>query len=311
MSYCYKGSQALLCIFVLFFSSCSLILEEKKKTKKTIRKRPVQQFSGVRKKAALLTFLNESPYGGEELAMMATEELREALSKTQLFIMTNQGNKIFGSSKEIYAGGGLKLSQLYRQAKTAGIHFVIFGRIIESRVREKKDEIGFVRRVQSYADSKIEIRLFDVNSNKEAYSSVVEGYADDEVHRFFASSRQSQLAYRQNLLEHGVKVAVRKSVPKIVQTSAKLDWVGRVAKIIGKKIYINAGRRSGLQINDVLKAMTEGSEIYDPTTGGLIGISKGEIKGTLEIIDYFGPDGSIAILHSGGAVHEGDFVQLY
>jgi hypothetical protein len=51
--------------------------------------------------------------------------------------------------------------------------------------------------------------------------------------------------------------------------------------------------------------------VFDPETGALIGISKGEVKGTLEITDYFGPDGAISILHSGGSVTEGDFVQLY
>ena len=106
-------------------------------------------------------------------------------------------------------------------------------------------------------------------------------------------------------------MAVRRSIPRIAEVSAKLDWIGRVARIIGNKIYINAGRSSGLQISDILKVMTEGQDIYDPETGALIGISKGEVKGTIEIIDYFGEDGSIAILHSGGSVQENDFVQLY
>ena len=104
---------------------------------------------------------------------------------------------------------------------------------------------------------------------------------------------------------------MRKSVPRILKVASKLDWVGRVARIIGNKIYVNAGRGSGLQIGDVLKVLTEGEEVYDPETGAMIGVSKGEVKGTVEIIDYFGPDGSIGILHSGGSVIEGDFVQLY
>ncbi len=295
---------------ILLLYSCSNIVKERN-YEGTIREMPHQHFAGVKKKAALLTFFNESPYGGEDLAITATEELRKELAETGRFILGNQGQKIFGLSKEVYAGGGVKLVQLSRKAKSAGINLVIFGRIIDARVREKRDEIGFVRQIKSYTESKIEIRLFDVNNNKEIYTSIFKGYADNSTYRFFAISRNSQLLYRRNLLRYGAKIAIRKSVPEILDISEKLDWVGRVAKIIGKKIYINAGRSSGIQISDVLKAMTEGNEIYDPDTGALIGISKGEIKGTLEVIDYFGPDGSIAILHSGGAVHEGDFVQLY
>jgi hypothetical protein len=84
-----------------------------------------------------------------------------------------------------------------------------------------------------------------------------------------------------------------------------------VAKIIGSKVYLNAGRDSGINVSDILKVVTEGQEIYDPETGAMIGVSKGDVKGTIEVIDYFGADGAIAILHSGGSVQEGDFVQLY
>ncbi len=41
----------------------------------------------------------------------------------------------------------MKLVQLTRQAKIAGVNFIIFGRVIDARVREKTDEIGIRRRV--------------------------------------------------------------------------------------------------------------------------------------------------------------------
>ena len=57
------------------------------------------------------------------------------------------------------------------------------------------------------------------------------------------------------------------AIPKILELASKLDWVGRVAKIIGSKVYLNAGRESGINIGDILKIITEGTEIYDPETG--------------------------------------------
>lgn len=270
-----------------------------------------QGFQTVKKKVALLTFFNESPYGGEDLGIIATEELRKELSRTGEFTVDPMAMKIFGSSKEVYAGGGVKLVQLSRRAKIEGVNLVVFGRVVEARVREKTDEIGFVRETKSFTEAKLEVRIFDVNSNKEIYTETLQGYADDQTYRFFAEGRENNLNQRRDLLRYGVRVAARKAVPRMLEIARKLDWVGRVAKIVGTRIYVNAGRESGLQIGDVLKVMTEGQEIFDPETGALIGISKGEIKGTVEIIDYFGPDGTIAIVHSGGSVVEGDFVQLY
>lgn len=268
-------------------------------------------FSGLKKKVALLPFFNESPFESEDLEVNATEELRNELSRTGEFLIDPTSYKLFGSSKEIYVGGGMKLVQLTRQAKIAGINFVIFGRVIDARVREKSDEIGFVRQTKSYTESKVEVRVFDVNAGKEIYTDTLNGSADDSTYRFFSSDREDYLSYRRDLLRYAVRVATRKSIPKVVELASKLDWVGRVAKIIGNKVYLNAGRDSGINIGDILKIITEGQEIYDPETGALIGMSKGDMKGTIEVVDYFGTDGAIAILHSGGQVLEGDFVQLY
>ncbi len=298
-------------LFILFFTGCSTGVIQRDNQGKRPRIQERKYFAGVKKKVALLSFFNESPFESEDLEVNATEELRTELSRTGEFIVDSSSSKLFGTSKEIYVGGGMKLVQLTRQAKIAGINFVIFGRVIDARVREKSDEIGIVRQTKSYTESKVEIRVYDVNAGKEIYTETLQGYADDSTYRFFSSDHEDYLTYRRELLRYAVRIAVRKSIPKVVELASKLDWIGRVAKIIGNKIYLNAGRESGINIGDILKIITEGTEIFDPETGALIGMSKGDMKGTIEVLDYFGSDGAIAILHSGGQVLEGDFVQLY
>jgi hypothetical protein len=268
-------------------------------------------FSPIKKKVALLEIYNESPFGKQDLAITATEELRREVSKTSDFVIDPEASALFGSSKEIYAGGGLKLAQLSRKAKLSGVNLVIFGRITHARVRQKADEIGFVRKTKSYAESVVEIRVFDVLANKEIFTDKMDGNINDSSFRFFMSQRDAHVDYRRGLLRYSVKIAIKRFTPKLSKLGQKLDWTGRVAKIIGSKIYLNAGRRSGLNLGDILKVMTEGQEIFDPESGALLGVSKGQVKGTLEVIDYFGPDGTVSILHSGGSVTEGDFVQLY
>lgn len=302
---------------VLLITSCSLGPVSRRtpldpgKARHNQPPQAVKDFNPIRKKIALLAFFNESPFGGEDLAIQATEEFRREISRTKDFLVDPSAAQIFGSSKEIYSGGGVKLAQLTRKAKMAGVNLVVFGRIIEARIRQASDEIGFVRKTKALAESRVEIKVFDVITSKELISEVVEGSVNDENHKFYVTEEEENHAYRQDLLRYSTRVAVRKFIPHISQIGSKLDWTGRVAKIIGTKIYINAGRDSGVNIGDILKVVTEGQDIYDPETGAMIGISKGDVKGTLEVTDYFGPDGTIAILHSGGAVTEGDFVQLY
>jgi hypothetical protein len=297
-------------LVILFFQACAPMTRRRPINQSGPIKR-VSDFNPIKKKIALLTFYNESEMGGDDLAIVATEEFRREISRSREFLIDPDAERIFGNSKEIYAGGGVKLVQLARKAKMSGVNIVIFGRIKEVRIRQKSDEVGFVRKVKSLAETYVEIKAYDVLSNKELFTETVDGNISDDNLKFYQSPTEDNLAYRQELLRYSVKVAVRKFVPKIVKIGSRLDWVGRVAKIIGTRIYINAGRSSGINIGDILKVITEGQEVYDPESGAMIGVSQGEVKGTLEVVDYFGDDGAITILHSGGSVTEGDFVQLY
>lgn len=299
----------LLMVF-MFLESCAPITRRRPINQANNLNR-VSQFNPIKKKIALLTFYNESPMGGEDLAIVSTEEFRREIGKSREFLVDSDAENIFGNSKEIYAGGGVKLVQLARKAKMSGVNIVVFGRIKEARVRQKSDEIGFVRKVKSLAETFVEIKAYDVLANKELFTETVDGNISDDNLKFYKGETEDNLAYRQELLRYSVKVAVRKVVPKIIQLGTRLDWMGRVAKIIGTKIYLNAGRSSGINLGDIMKVITEGQEVYDPESGAMIGTSQGEVKGTLEVVDYFGPDGAICILHSGGSVTEGDFVQLY
>ena len=66
--------------------------------------RPTQakDFNPIRKKIALLAFFNESPFGGEDLAIQATEEFRREVSRTRDFIIDPGAAQILVNSKGIY-----------------------------------------------------------------------------------------------------------------------------------------------------------------------------------------------------------------
>ena len=99
--------------------------------------------------------------------------------------------------------------------------------------------------------------------------------------------------------------------PQIISSLGKISWEGRIAAISGDRIYLNVGRISGLEVGDLLKVSDEGDDIYDPESGGHIGKVPGRMKGTLEVISYFGNDGAIAVIHSGSGFKENDKIELY
>src|SRR5690606_31263465 len=127
----------LLISFAFLFSCSQPVVQRDYEGRRQNPVNTASTFQTVKKKVALLTFFNESPYGGDDLGIVTTEELRNELARTGEFIVDPMAMKIFGSSKEVYAGGGVKLVQLSRRAKVEGVNLVIFGRVVEARVREK------------------------------------------------------------------------------------------------------------------------------------------------------------------------------
>jgi hypothetical protein len=105
--------------------------------------------------------------------------------------------------------------------------------------------------------------------------------------------------------------AVSFLVGDVVRAVEKMTWEGRIAKVLGGKVYINAGKVSGLANGDILKVLSVGDDIFDPVTGAFLGRAQGQLKGTLEVVDFMGTDGAVAEVHTGGNISEGDLVQLY
>ena len=308
-------SPVIFLVALFSLQNCQLLHPPPPTSSSTALARPPKEknvFSAnVKKRVALLTFFNESHLGGDDLGIVATEELRRELSRAPEFLLPPPTEQNWSQSKEIYAAGGSKLPRLSHRAKAMGYNFILYGRIISADMKELNDEIGLIRETQSYTQAKVEIRLFDINTNKNVYTGVLKGHADDRSVYFLGQNREQKLDYRRQLLRYAVRIAVRRAIPPLIKIAEQVNWVGRVAKIIGNKIYLNAGRKSGIQIGDIMRVVTDGEKVHDPETGSLIGISKGELKGTIEVVDYFGPDGAVAVLHSGGGIIEGDFVQLY
>jgi hypothetical protein len=157
----------------------------------------------------------------------------------------------------------------------------------------------------------LEIRVFDVFTNREIFAEQISGEEESSTFRKFASEDDSYRDFRDQNLAKGLYRAVDEVAPKIISLANRLNWQGKVAKVEGQNIYLNSGRLSGLKIGDVLSVVTPGSEIFDPQTGAQLGISRGIIKATVEVVDYFGDDGALANLLSGGTIREGDQVELY
>ena len=92
-----------------------------------------------------------------------------------------------------------------------------------------------------------------------------------------------------------IDLAIELVSDDVLKTILDLDWHARIASVEGDKVFIDAGRLSGLQQGDVLQVYAPGEQIIDKTTKQSLGRTKGDFKGELKVSELFGVDAAWAV----------------
>jgi hypothetical protein len=267
-------------------------------------------FAGPKKKVVILNLWNDTPVLQEGLGNYAAEELRRGLTLTQRVLIPAEG-KVDLNTQDFIQGEQVKVAQLIREGRRLGVSILVIGRITRVAFRQSGDEIGLLRQKQSQASATLEVKVFDVVGGREILAVTRSGEATDKSLTAFEGNDVNTPEYRAELNKAAVQLGVANLVPELIQAVHKMTWQGRIAKIVGPKVYVNAGRDSGLMGGDILKVLTTGDDVYDPHTGTYLGRSPGQLKGTLEVVDFLGNDAARSRIHTGGNFQESDIVQLY
>lgn len=276
-----------------------------------VRDLPMEAREGeeLRKRLVILPFLDSELSRSQNVVTVARKTVVEDLTGTRQFIVVSNTdfpqdvNGFLKDNKEY------NMPAISKVAASMGVAAVVEGRILEIRARRQGDEMGVFRKSKATVDVTVQIRVFGAKTGKEIYSAVKKATLESETTNVGGSGES--LAEDPILVRDGVRKAFVTTVPGIVKAVEKLSWEGRVALVNGDRIYVNAGRISGLQVGDVLKIVEEGDEVFDPETGSFLGKAPGRMKGTVEVVSYFGKDGAIAVIHSGSGFKENDRVELY
>jgi hypothetical protein len=94
----------------------------------------------------------------------------------------------------------------------------------------------------------------------------------------------------------------------LLKAVLSLDWHGRIASIEKDRVFVNAGRLSGLERGDTLEVYGPGEQVIDATTKAPLGKTKGSYKGELEVSELFGVDACWARVKTGDGFSPTDFV---
>ncbi len=270
----------------------------------------VERLGQPKRKIFILPFMNDTPLSGDSLGIFASDELLREVKNLGKSIVPDD-LRTASQSKDFYSGNKIRLSPLIREGRKLGVGLIVIGKIKKVTYRKKGDSVGLLRQKRSIAAVDMEMRLFDCSEGKEVFLDEKSADSSSSQLNIFGGEEEETKSARIELVQQAIRNASRIFSQDLSRALDKINWIGRIAKISGSRIFVNAGRASGLNIGDILKVLTPGEDVYDPVTGAYMGKSSGQPKGTLEVADYFGIDGAVTVVHSGGGFVENDIVQLY
>lgn len=267
--------------------------------------------SSPRKRMMILPFLDAGDKRPQELRDQARAAFITDLNRTGEVIALDSRELKVDLAKMI-ENGQYKLPEVAKAAQALGVSTVLEGKIIDIRIKRKADNVGVVRHLTTAFEVVAQVRVVTGRAGREVFNTVKTVTVEEQGVRVAERVETDKfLSNNPDMITVLVKDAFLDFTPQVLASLDKVTWEGRIAAINGDRIYLNVGRVSGLQVGDLLKVTEDGDDVYDPESGGHIGRVPGRLKGTLEVISYFGNDGAIAVIHSGSGFRENDRIELY
>jgi len=272
---------------------------------------PEKTAEKLKKKIWVLPFKEHSNPPEGLQGVMLGEPVRRSLIKA--FAENSKSNFLTDGSEDNIAVElppvDAEPKEIAKLARQAGISGFLRGEVSDLKTIYGVPSAGFFKTQRVDLTMTVNYELFDSGSGRRvAQGYETQNYGETRSDIVGKTARIPDIDKK--AADLGDKMSAR-MVVKLAPFSERLGWTGRVLRADATRIFVNAGRKSGVQIGEVLKVVENPTDILDPISGNFVGQAPGRMKGTVKLIQYFGQDGSIAILQSGGGILTGDRVELF
>jgi hypothetical protein len=248
----------------------------------------------MKRRIVVLPVIDQTNYKSEGLGELATKRIISRLESTGTIICVDPNSlNIRGSyfdpanAKKMNGDFGV---QAVLKTTLSDVY------ISSSRI-EGKDE-----NETSFAMSKLSIDVFNTETGQTMKQLSGRNPISLSREKGDLSSEKAKIK--------AIDLAIEMIAEDVLKAVLSLDWHSRIASIEGTKVYINAGRLSGLEKGKILEVYAPGEEVIDPRTKQPMGRKKGAFKGELEVVELFGVDASWAKTNKGGSFTSTDLVYV-
>jgi hypothetical protein len=133
-----------------------------------------------------------------------------------------------------------------------------------------------------------------------------------QVYNAFTGLQEDSLvapALKAGLTPDSVTKFAKDNTLRLTGDLAKIPWFGRVAFIKAGKVYLNLGQNSGLKVGSLLKVVTPGKEVINPTNNRVLGYTADISQGEVKVTELLGDSAAVATPLNGGPFKANDKVK--
>ncbi len=244
------------------------------------------------KKKVLIAHFDDRTSSDEEVFgdWMAEKLIKEISQKTPHLIFID-----YPLVKEFFEKRGLSERELETEKglrllnEAFGIHAVVTGQLSGPYMFTAKGPKDLEELASSIIQ--IEARIFETRHGKMIKTlSAQNPLIATKVKGTFAEEKAKSKA---------IEIALSDLARDLSKELDKVEWYGRIAKVEGREVYINAGKLSGLKIGDVMEVLPIGSHE-----------ERKEVKGRIQISAYLGIDASMGHWIQGQKPETMDIIKL-
>ncbi len=257
---------------------------------------------GLRRKICVVNFEDRTGPHEEKYGELAALKLLKELENTGRAVLVDKEVVREALAREGIEPEGLLEPHAMKEAHhILGIQAFIAGSICDLQVKSSPP-VGDEGIKSSMASVRIELRLLDGSTANLLRTFIGKNPSFTAVETGLHSGHRSVL----KAIDYGVG----RVIDGLLRYLDFLEWSSTVARVEDGKVFINAGRLTGLQVGTILDVYEPGQEVINPVTKFSLGWTTGERKGSVMVTRLFGVDGSVAEPVNGVGFTANDVVKV-
>lgn len=268
-------------------------------------------YKGPKLRVGVVNFQNKTPSKVLGVGEAAADILGTILQKTGRFIVIPQQDmSSILEQQRMGATGAINPATAAKMGQVLGLNAIVTGSVTAYSETEEASDYLVYKRKKQIARVTVDYRIVDTTTGVQLMAD--SGAGIYEKVSGGALGLGAKAGYDPDLRDGALRDALTKAMVNMMKQLESQPWKGKIAKVAGNKVYINAGKKTGLKIGDRLDVYRVGEDIIDPDTNLKIGTTEDRVGQVLIQQNDIGDkaDMSVAVTTSGMGFKQGDVVKF-